>query len=103
MAAPSHRQSFQHKCESGSFGSVLRANISLIVIGFSLTGSIGSAAAQYLPPQPPPVGYPPPVSYPSLASPPRYPGAYPPYSDQYEDPPRTAARRSYSLSRSFAF
>jgi len=66
----------------------LRANISLIVIGFSLTGSIGSAAAQYLPPQPPPVGYPPPVSYPSVASPPRYPGAYPPYSDQYEDPPR---------------
>jgi lipoprotein-anchoring transpeptidase ErfK/SrfK len=63
----------------------LRANISLIVIGFSLTGSIGTAAAQYLPPQPP-VGYPPPASYPSPATPPRYPGAYPPYSGQYEDP-----------------
>jgi len=85
MAAPSYRQSFQH-CELGSLGSVLRANISLIVIGFSLTRSIGSAAAQYLPPQPPPVGYPPPASYPSPATPPRYPDAYPPYSGQYEDP-----------------
>ena len=64
----------------------MRANISLMVIGFSLTRSIGSAAAQYLPPQPPPVGYPPPPSYPSPASPPRYPGAYPPYNDQYEGP-----------------
>jgi lipoprotein-anchoring transpeptidase ErfK/SrfK len=60
----------------------LRANISVIVIVFSLTGSIGSAAAQYLPPQPPPVGYPPPASYPTPTSPPRYP----PYSDQYENP-----------------
>jgi lipoprotein-anchoring transpeptidase ErfK/SrfK len=73
--------------------SVLRANISLIVIVLSLTGSIGSAAAQYLPPQPPPVGYPPPAPYPSPASPPRYPGGYPPYSDQYQSyddlyPPR---------------
>ena len=67
-------------------GSVLRANISLFVIVFSLAGSIGGAAAQYLPPQPPPVGYPPPPSYPSPASPPRYPGADPRYSDQYEDP-----------------
>jgi lipoprotein-anchoring transpeptidase ErfK/SrfK len=67
-------------------GSVLRANISLIVIGFSLTGSISTAAAQYLPPQPPPVGYPPPASYPSSANPP-YPGVtYPPYAGQYEDP-----------------
>ena len=64
----------------------MRANISLIVIVFSLTSSIGSAAAQYLPPQPPPVGYPPPVSYPTQTSPPRYPGVYPPYSDQYDDP-----------------
>jgi len=64
----------------------LRANISLFVIVFSLAGSIGGAAAQYLPPQPPPVGYPPPPSYPSPASPPRYPGADPRYSDQYEDP-----------------
>ena len=66
--------------------SVLRANISLIVIVLSLTGSIGSAVAQYLPAQPPPVGYPPPASYPYPASPPRYPGADPLYSDQYEDP-----------------
>ena len=86
MAAPSYRQNFHHKCQLGSLGSVLRANLSLIVIAFSLTGSFGSAAAQYLPGQPPPVGYPPPASYPSLASQPRYPGAYPPYSDQYEDP-----------------
>jgi lipoprotein-anchoring transpeptidase ErfK/SrfK len=64
----------------------LRINISLIVSGFALTGLFGPAAAQYLPPQPPPVGYPPPASYPSPASPPRYPGGYPPYSDQYEDP-----------------
>jgi lipoprotein-anchoring transpeptidase ErfK/SrfK len=86
IAAPSYRQSFPHECESGSWGLSLRANVSLIVIVFSLTGSIGIAAAQYLPPQPPPVGYPPPGSYPSPASPPRYSGAYPPYSDQYEDP-----------------
>jgi lipoprotein-anchoring transpeptidase ErfK/SrfK len=64
----------------------LRANISLFVIVFCLAGSIGGAAAQYLPPQPPPVGYPPPASYPSPASPPRYSGADPLYSDQYEDP-----------------
>jgi lipoprotein-anchoring transpeptidase ErfK/SrfK len=64
-------------------GFVLRANF---VIGISLIGSLGSAAAQYLPPQPPPVGYPPPASYSSPASPPRYPGAYPSYNDQYEDP-----------------
>ena len=71
-------------------GSVLRANISLFVIVFSLAGSIGSAAAQYLPPQPPPVGYPPPASYPSPTGPPRYPDAYPPYDGPYGDlyPPR---------------
>ena len=63
----------------GSLGSVLRINF---VIGISLLGSLGSAAAQYLPPPPP--GYPPPASYSSPASPPRYPGAY--YNDQYEDP-----------------
>ena len=64
----------------------MRANINLFVIVFSLAGSIGGAAAQYLPPQPPPVGYPPPASYPSPPSPPRYLGADPLYSDQYEDP-----------------
>ncbi len=71
-------------------GPLLRANISMIVIAFTLAGSMGSAAAQYLPPPPPPVGYPPPPSYPSPASPPHYPGAYPPYEDPDDDlyPPR---------------
>jgi lipoprotein-anchoring transpeptidase ErfK/SrfK len=59
----------------------LRANF---VIGITLIGSLGSAAAQYLPPQPSP-GYPPPASYSSPTNPPRYPGAYSPYNDQYED------------------
>src|SRR6516162_9612420 len=49
-------------------GCVLRASISILVIGFALAGSIGSSAAQYPPPHPPP---PPPYSYP--ASRPRYP------------------------------
>jgi len=66
--------------------SVLRINMSLIVSGFAFTGLFGPATAQYLPPQAPPVGYPPAASYPSPASPPRYLGPYPPYSDQYEDP-----------------
>ena len=43
-------------------GRVLRANISLVVIGFA--ASISTAAAQYLPPQPPSVDYPPPGYYP---------------------------------------
>jgi lipoprotein-anchoring transpeptidase ErfK/SrfK len=47
----------------------LRAIISL-VIGFALAGSIGGAAGQYFPPQPPPVGYPTLPSYPDPASPP---------------------------------
>jgi lipoprotein-anchoring transpeptidase ErfK/SrfK len=55
------------------------------VIGFSLTSLFGSAAAQYLPAQPPPVSYPPPAPYPSPVSPPPYSGVYP-YSDRYEDP-----------------
>src|SRR5262249_5341286 len=49
-------------------------------------GSVDSAAAQYLAPQPPPVGYPPPAPYSYPAGPPRYPGVYPSYNDQYEDP-----------------
>ena len=61
----------------------MRANF---VIAISVIGPLGSAAAQYLPPQPPPAGYPPPASYSSPASPPSYPGAYPSYNDQYEDP-----------------
>ena len=54
----------------------MRAYISLIVIGFALTGSVGSAAAQYFSPRSPPVVYPPPASYLSPASPARYPGGY---------------------------
>jgi lipoprotein-anchoring transpeptidase ErfK/SrfK len=50
----------------------LRASISVLVIGFALVGSIGSAAAQY-PPQPPPLGYPPPAPYSYPVGPPRYP------------------------------
>ena len=56
------------------------------MIGFCVAGSVDSAAAQYLAPQPPPVGYPPPAPYSYPAGPPRYPGAYPSYNDQYEDP-----------------
>ena len=63
----------------------MRASISLLVIGFCV-GSVDSAAAQYLAPQPPPVGYPPPAPYSYPAGPPRYPGVYPSYNDQYEDP-----------------
>ena len=47
----------------------MRASISL-VIGFALAGSIGGAAGQYFPPQPPPVGNPTLPSYPDPASPP---------------------------------
>ena len=67
-------------------GGVLRASISVAVIGFALAGSMSSVAGQYFPPQPPPVGYP--------ASPPApYPGASPyrdteesPYEDEYGRP-----------------
>ena len=84
----------------------MRASISVLVIGFAFAGPLGGAAAQYLAPQPPPVGYPPPAfhsevpyddsygqryapyrappvgyppstSYPYPAGPTRYPGAYP--------------------------
>jgi len=80
-----HHGPFPGHCgQSG--GCVLRASISLLVIGFCAAGSLDSAAAQYLAPQPPPVGYPPPASYSSPASPLRYPSAYPSYNDQYEDP-----------------
>ncbi len=52
----------------------MRAGISLILIGLAVTGSLGSAAAQYFPPRSPPGGYPPPALSPT--SPPRYEGAY---------------------------
>jgi lipoprotein-anchoring transpeptidase ErfK/SrfK len=59
------------------WGPALRSNLSLVVIGLAFAGSIGSAAAQYLSPQPPSVSYPPPASYPYQAGPPRYSGGYP--------------------------
>jgi lipoprotein-anchoring transpeptidase ErfK/SrfK len=85
----------RQKCELGTPGSALRVSISLVVIGFALGGLAGNAAAQYLSPQPPPVGYSPPASYPYPAGPPRYQGAYPdsdpyqdsdPYDDSYDQP-----------------
>src|SRR5262249_33347960 len=69
-------------------GCVLRASISILVIGFALGGSIGSAAAQYPPAQPPPLVYPPPAPYSYPVGPPRYPDAYP-YGNAevpYDDP-----------------
>jgi hypothetical protein len=56
-------------CNIGSWdrrGRVLRASMSLVVIGFA--ASVSTAAAQYLPPQPPPVGYPPPAYLQALHS-----------------------------------
>ena len=85
---PSCRQTLPAYVRIRSRGCVLRASISILVIGFALAGSIGSAAAQYPPPRPPPLGYPPPAPYSYPAGPPRYPGA-PPYGDAgvpYEDP-----------------
>jgi len=63
-------------------GCVLRTSINVVVFAFAHVGSVGSAAAQYLPPQPPPAGYPAPYPYP--ISPPRYQSGYPD-SDPYED------------------
>jgi hypothetical protein len=59
---------------SGSIGSwdrrgrTLRTSISLVVISFAAL--IGTADAQYLPPQEPPGGYPPPAYYPYRGYPP---------------------------------
>ena len=55
------------------------ARLSLVVSGLALAGSVGSAVAQYVPQQLPPVGSPPPTSY-------SYP-AYPPYDAEAEDYP----------------
>ena len=63
-------------------GSVLRNSISLVVIGFIFVGSARTATAQYLPPQPPPIG--PPASYSYESGPPRYQDGDP-YSGPYED------------------
>jgi lipoprotein-anchoring transpeptidase ErfK/SrfK len=67
----------------------LRNSTSLVVIGFVLVGLARTATAQYLPPQPPPVGYSPPASYPYESGPPPYQGGYPyrdPYQDSYDRP-----------------
>jgi lipoprotein-anchoring transpeptidase ErfK/SrfK len=42
------------------WGSILRTSVSLVL---AFAGSVGSAAAQYAPSQPPPVGYPPAAVY----------------------------------------
>jgi lipoprotein-anchoring transpeptidase ErfK/SrfK len=87
-AAPSYRQIPPAKVRIGiAGGCVLRTSIIVVVIGFALLGSVGNAAAQYLPPQPPPAGYPPPAPYPYSVSPPHYQGGYPdsdPYEDSYD-------------------
>ena len=69
----------------------MRAGISLILIELALTGSVGSAAAQYFPPQPP-VGYPPAALYPT--SPPRYEGLRRPRRSAGTGHRRPAARIS---------
>ena len=74
----------QQKRELEARGSVLRDSINLVVIGFILVGSARTATAQYLPPQPPPIGYSPPTSYSYESGPPRYQDGYP-YSGSYED------------------
>ena len=56
------------------WGSILRTSVSLVL---AFAGSVGSAAAQYAPSQPPPVGYPPAAVYAYPADAPRYPGTYP--------------------------
>ena len=70
------------------WGCVLRTSISVVVVVFAVVGSVGSAAAQYPPPQPP-AGYPTPTPYSYPVSPPRYQGGYPdsdPYEDSYDQP-----------------
>ena len=79
---------------SGSIGSwdrrgrTLRTSISLVVISFAAL--IGTADAQYLPPQEPPGGYPPPAYYPYRGyPPPAYYGyrGYPPPAYYRANPP----------------
>jgi lipoprotein-anchoring transpeptidase ErfK/SrfK len=74
----------QRTRELEALGSVLRTSVSLVL---AFAGSVGSAAAQYLPSQPPPLGYPSPAvsAYPADAS--RYPGSYP-YSRSAVRPPQ---------------
>jgi lipoprotein-anchoring transpeptidase ErfK/SrfK len=55
-------------------GSVLRTSVSLVL---AFAGSVGSAAAQYLPPQPVPLGSSSAAVFAYPADAPRYPGTYP--------------------------
>ena len=69
-------------------GRTLRTSISLVVISFAAL--IGTADAQYLPPQEPPGGYPPPPYYPYRGyPPPAYYGyrGYPPPAYYRANPP----------------
>ncbi len=69
-------------------GRALRTSISLVVISFAAL--IGTASAQYLPPEEPPGGYPPPAYYPYRGYlPPAYYGyrGYPPPTYYRANPP----------------
>src|SRR5262249_52851069 len=83
---PSYGQNFPAKPRLRITGVVLRTGISFVVIGFALAGSISSAAAQYLPPQPPPAGYPPSAHDPDPASPPPPYQRVQPYPDTDREP-----------------
>jgi lipoprotein-anchoring transpeptidase ErfK/SrfK len=65
----------------------LRTSISLVAIAVALAGSIGTAAAQYYPPQP--SAYPPPPAYPSYPPGPYSRAPLPPPDDgaQMNEPP----------------
>jgi lipoprotein-anchoring transpeptidase ErfK/SrfK len=67
----------------GPLGSVLRTSVSLVL---AFAGSVGSAAAQYLPSQPAPLGSPSAAVFAYPADAPRYPGTYP-YSHSAVRPP----------------
>jgi lipoprotein-anchoring transpeptidase ErfK/SrfK len=69
------------------------------VIGFGRAGSVGSAAAPYIPPQPSPIGYPPPAYYASPVASSRYPGVHPDSSAETSyraSPKRDPDEDSYS-------
>src|SRR6202451_4748041 len=76
------RVSFSGLC-FGGFS--VRTSLSVVVVAFALSGSVGGATAQYYPPPPP--GYPPPYAQPGYAAPLPPPGAiYDPRDDEYDAP-----------------
>jgi lipoprotein-anchoring transpeptidase ErfK/SrfK len=94
---PFCRQTFPARSRIIIVGSVvLRASISFVVIGFVFAASISTAAAQYFPPQPPPVGYPAPPNYSYPASPPSPYQGTPPYPDVDEEPYDDSYDRPYA-------